>query len=68
MEYFAIENQGLPNTFTDWHYATAPSLTWIITMGVGLLVTANGFLGFWLSERKRKISRVILHCISHVCL
>lgn len=50
-------------SLTNWHFDSTPDLTWIFTCAVGLIVFLYGFIGFWLCERKRKVSRISFHRI-----
>jgi hypothetical protein len=64
MQTFHVRNYDVdPNSLTNWHFFERPDLTWAYAVTVGGTLFMYGFVGFWLSERKRKLWRINLHCM-----
>ena len=57
-----FRNKNLDEKPDRNHFAFRPSISWVITLTEGLLVFSYGFLGFWLSDRKRYFWRINLSC------
>ena len=64
MQTFQVRNLSEnPDSIDNWRLASRPDFTWIFTIVVGCIVFTYGFVGFWFTERRRKLWRIYLHCI-----
>ena len=60
---FHVKNSSTdPESVDNWHFASSPDVSWIVTTAVGLAIFLYGFIGFWLCDRKRKLWRITFHC------
>jgi hypothetical protein len=65
MQTFHVRNfDDDPNSITNWHFFERPDVSWAYAVAVGGTLFGYGFVGFWLCERKRKLWRINLHCMS----
>src|SRR5271170_4691031 len=65
MQTFHVRNYDVdPNSLTNWHFFERPDLSWAYAVTVGGMIFTYGFVGFWLCERKRKMWRINVHCMS----
>ena len=63
MQTFHVSNfSENPNSITTWYLDSRPDWAYILAIVLGTLIACYGFLGWWLAERRRLVSRVTAHC------
>jgi hypothetical protein len=61
IQSFSVENLGQPDSLTDWHFTSMPNFSWILVTTTGFALLLYGFVGIWISDRRRKLWRLNLH-------